>query len=164
MTSAISFVAVFRGLFAPATALTVQQLFGNTLALNPIPAGTGSRVGPAVQFNVQPFDPALGTLNSATIEGLSSGSASLATTSSSGSFSFSIWGSVNVNTTSHNGCGNGGAPFSTFSANIASTGTKEVFTQAQAGAGYDPLIWAAINGSAPNSVSYSSGRQHRSPR
>jgi len=164
VTSAIGFGAVITGLSSPASALTVQQTFSNTFALNPIPVGTGSRSGPAsIQFNVQPFDPALGTLNSATIEWLSSGSASLATgpAVAVGTFSFSFGGSVSVNTSSYSGYGNGGgaggAPFSTFSANIASTGTKKVFTQAQAGVGYDSLIWAAINGSAPYSVSFSSG-------
>jgi hypothetical protein len=134
VTSAISHVAVFSGLSTPASALTVQQTFSSTLALNPIPAGTGSKVAPAVQFNVQPFAPALGTLNSAPIEWLSSGSAALATTSSSGRFGFSFGGSVNVNTTSHDGYGNGGGsgrgPFSTFSPTIAPTGTKKVLTQA----------------------------------
>jgi hypothetical protein len=132
--SAVGLLGIFSALSAPASAAKAQQIASDTFALNPIPAGTGFTYGPALTFTAQPCDPALGTLNSATIQWITSGTGAMTTGLSAGNFNFSFGGTNYANTSSYddygNGTGDGSGANSSFTVAIPPTGSNKTFTQA----------------------------------
>jgi hypothetical protein len=112
-----------------------------------------------VTFTVNPFNSALGTLDSFTLAWSISMTGDGVGDAGGGGMSIGYGGSAFVNTTTYNGIGNGAGtsgigPFSTLSKSDSMT---NAYTVANAGVTYDPVILAAITGGSTFSMSYKNG-------
>jgi hypothetical protein len=136
-----------------------------TYTFNDSQTGTGS--GTLVHANLDgliadldPFNSALGTLNSFSIVWTASVVAEGTTGATSGNISMGFGGAFRVGSASYNGTGdgnsNGAGPGSTIPQITISINNTSVFLPSNAGVTYDPAILALITGSNPVQLSYAS--------
>ena len=113
---------------------------------------------PAVVATINPFNAALGTLDKVSIHWDYGGSFTGTVGTSSGSATFSISGTVYVNTTSYNGGGgdgyNNADPGVTFSVSQSNGVIDNDFLPSDAGVTYDPALLAAFTGLNPYTVTF----------
>lgn len=112
-----------------------------------------------VTFTVNPFNSALGTLDSFTFAWVLSMTADGVGADSSGFLSISYGGTAYVNADSYAGGGNGGSTggAGTFSPLSKSTSLTHNYLPANAGSSYNPAFLAAVTGGSTFSMTFKNG-------